>query len=328
MPSSMLAVAMVLVLSGLVRAQSPAELSAPRPIEAAETVFTEEMTWMEVRDAIADGKTTVIVGTSGIEQNGPHVATGKHNYVLRATTEAIARKLGNAVVAPIVPFVPEGDIEPPSGHMRYPGSIGLREETFRALLTDICASLKSHGFRDIVLIGDSGGNLDGMEAVADDLNRQWAEGTARVHHIREYYEEDLWSYDELKRMGIVQQPDVKSASRKGVHTDFHYESILALIDPQLVRSGTANRIRSIRSEWGPALTARKDACGGKAPGGLPRRHHRQGDSGGAGARENLGTPAFLEKTNPDPCSWRRRTPSPTNRKRYPGCPPASLTRRG
>jgi creatinine amidohydrolase/Fe(II)-dependent formamide hydrolase-like protein len=211
-----------------------------------DTVFTEEMTWMEVRDAIAAGKTTVIVGTGGLEQNGPHVATGKHNFVLRSTTEAIARTLGNALVAPIVPFVPEGEIDPPTGHMRYPGSIGLRDETFRALLTDICASLKQSGFRDIVLIGDSGGNLEGMQAVADALNREWAGAATRVHHIREYYEQDIWSYDELKRMGIVQLPDVKSASRAGVHTDFHYESMVALVDPRLIRMD--QRMKSGRFE--------------------------------------------------------------------------------
>ncbi len=220
----------------------PAALTQARTIEAGDTVFTEEMPWMEVRDAIAAGKTTVIVGTGGLEQNGPHVATGKHNFVLRATTEAIARRLGNALVAPIVPFVPEGRIDPPSGHMWYPGTISLREETFQALLTDICSSLKTNGFRDIVLIGDSGGNLRGMQAVADALNAAWADTPVRVHHVAEYYEEDLWSYDELKRMGIVQQPDVKSASRDGVHTDYHYESIVATIDPALIR--TDQRIKA------------------------------------------------------------------------------------
>ncbi len=136
------------------RETPPAGLDDPRPIEALDTVFTEEMTWMEVRDAIRAGKTTAIVATGGVEQNGPHVATGKHNYVLRATTEAIARKLGNALVSPVIPFVPEGSIDPPSGHMWYPGTISLREETFQALLKDVCASLKQHGFLDIVLIGE------------------------------------------------------------------------------------------------------------------------------------------------------------------------------
>ena len=79
-----------------------AEMAAPRPIDALDSVWTEELTWMEVRDAIKAGKTTGIILTGGVESNGPHLATGKHNFVLKVMGEAIARKLGNALVAPIV----------------------------------------------------------------------------------------------------------------------------------------------------------------------------------------------------------------------------------
>ena len=237
----------VVALSETLSSQAPSDgLDDTRPIEAVDTVFTEEMTWMEVRDAIRAGKTSAIVATGGLEQNGPHVVTGKHNFVLRSTTEAIARRLGNALVSPIVPFVPEGSIDPPSGHMRYPGTISLREETFQALLEDVCASLKQHGFLDILLIGDSGGNARGMQATADSLNEEWRGGPTRVYHVAEYYEQDIWSYDELKRMGIVQKPDVKSATRDRIHSDFHYESIVALADPKHIRMD--QRVRAGRFE--------------------------------------------------------------------------------
>ena len=103
------------------QAASP-DLETPRVLDAHDTVFLEEMTWLEVRDAIREGKTTAIIPTGGIEQNGPYLALGKHNYILCATTDRIARVLGDALVAPIVPFVPEGDIDPPSWHMLYPGT--------------------------------------------------------------------------------------------------------------------------------------------------------------------------------------------------------------
>src|SRR5262245_41187877 len=105
----------------------------PRVLDAHDSVFLEELTWLEVRDAMRAGKRTAIVATGGIEMNGPYLALGKHNYVLRATTEAIARQLGDALIAPIVPFVPEGDIEPQTGHMRYPGTISLTADTFQRL---------------------------------------------------------------------------------------------------------------------------------------------------------------------------------------------------
>src|SRR3990172_1868922 len=227
---------LVLLSIAVVRWGMAQEIDAPRPITAVDSVFIEELTWMEVRDAIKAGKTTAIVGTGGIEQNGPYVATGKHNYVLQAPTEAIARKLGTMLVAPVIKFVPEGNIEPPTDHMKYPGTISLREETFRLLLTDICSSLRQHGFHDLILIGDSGGNQDGMKQVAELLNKKWADTPTVVHYIPEYYEQDRWSFDFLKTIGVHQKPDVKSAERAGIHSDYHYEAIVATVDPQLIRT--------------------------------------------------------------------------------------------
>ncbi len=222
------------LLAGSVSAQ---EMDAPRPIEGINTVFIEEMTWMEVRDAISGGKTTVIVGTGGIEQNGPYVASGKHNFVLEATTEAVARELGNALVAPIVKLVPEGNIDPPSGHMRYHATISVRQETFEAVLVDVLSSLAQHGFTNLVIIGDSGGNVEGLEAVSAALNTKWEDRPVRVHFIPEYYTEDIYSCDYLKsELGVFQQPDVCSATRNNYHDDYHYSSIIATTDPERIRA--------------------------------------------------------------------------------------------
>ncbi|MBS0210118.1 MAG: creatininase family protein [Planctomycetes bacterium] len=197
-----------------------------RPIAAVDSVFVEELTWMEVRDQLAQGTDTVIVATGGVEQNGPYLVTGKHNYILRGTTEAIARKLGKALVAPIVPFVPEGDINPPSMHMKYPGSISVTEDTFERLLIDICGSFKTHGFKRIVLLGDSGGNQAGMKAVADRLNSQWS-GTPRVVFVPEYYDyAGLTKWIEAE--GVHQQPE-------GFHDDFVISAQMIAVDPRTAR---------------------------------------------------------------------------------------------
>ena len=199
----------------------------PRPIDAYDSVFIEELTWLEVRDAIKAGKDTVIVATGGMEMNGPYLATGKHNYVLRATTEAIARKLGNALVAPIIAFVPEGNIDPPSSHMRYPGTISLQQDTYKRLLTDIAASLRANGFKHIVFIGDSGGNQEGMKEVAAELSSKWTGGGARIHFIPEYYD-----YPGLQKWLATQGfPQVD----EGHHDDFGISSIMMTVDPNTVR---------------------------------------------------------------------------------------------
>lgn len=201
--------------------------NTPRPIEALETLFMEDMTWMEIRDAMKAGKNTVIVATGGVEQNGPYLSAGKHNVVLRATTEAIAKKLGNALVGTIVPYVPEGDIDPPTEHMKYPSTISLTEETYQKLLTEICACYRTHGFQNIILIGDSGGNQKGMKEVAARLNEKWAGGKSRVYFIPEYY-----NYKELgpwlEEQGIKQEPE-------GIHDDFGITAIMMTVDPTTVR---------------------------------------------------------------------------------------------
>ena len=211
--------------------QAASAPDAPRPIDMLDTVWIEEQTWMETRDAIKAGKTTVIIGTGGLEQNGPYNANGKHNYVLRATCEATARKLGNALCAPIVTLEPGN----PERQGLTPGSVFITQETFRAILSDMSTSLKTMGFTDIVMIGDSGGNVNGMKETAAALNSKWAGSSARVHFVPEYYEEDKWSFEFLKSIGIHQMPDVQSATRYDIHDDYHYEALVALADPKLIR---------------------------------------------------------------------------------------------
>lgn len=201
----------------------------PRPIDALESVFLEELTWIEVRDAIRAGKTTIIIATGGVEQNGPYLAAGKHNYVLRATTEAIARKLGNTLVAPIVAFVPEGDISPPSGHMKYPSTISLRQATFKALLTDIAESLQQHGFRRFILIGDSGGNQTGMKEVAADLTTKWG-SKAEILFIPEYY--DFYNEGALSRW--LESQGIHEVD-EGHHDNVAITAMMMTVDPNTVR---------------------------------------------------------------------------------------------
>jgi creatinine amidohydrolase len=241
------ALAMIVIAGASARLQTPSPQEAVRPIDAGDSLWTEELTWMEVRDAVRAGKTTVLIGTGGVEQNGPYVAGGKHNFVLATVMPEIAKAIGNTLIAPIVKFVPEGAIEPaPRGHMAYPGTISLESATFEALLTDICRSYRAHGFKDIILIGDSGGNQTGMRNVAAALNTKWVaeSSAARVHFLPEYYTEDQWSYDFLKTQGVVQidksrpegEQDRRTDTRNGMHDDVYYEAQSAVQDPKLIRA--------------------------------------------------------------------------------------------
>ena len=204
--------------------------NSPRIIAGVDTVFMEAMTWMEIRDAMKAGKDTVIVATGGLEQNGPYLVSAKHNIVLRATTEALARRLGNALVSSIIQFVPEGDIDPPSGHMKYPGSISLTAATFEALLTDVASSLKANGFKTIVFIGDSGGNQAGMKKVAESLTAKWSTAGAgtRIYFVPEYYQYPALQEWIETGLGIKQVDE-------GLHDDYAIAAMMALVDPASIR---------------------------------------------------------------------------------------------
>ena len=207
------------------------KLAVPNPLEASDSLWIEELTYIEVRDRIASGYSTAIVATGGIEQNGPYLATGKHNVILRSLCPAIARDLGNALCAPVVAFVPEGSIDPPSRAMRFPGSITVRDETYHALLVDIAESLRVHGFKDIVLIGDSGGNQRGMGEVAEDLNKRWAGTGVIAHFVVEFYTpgwEKTQQYTE-EELGVFE------SESDGHHDDIWVTAMMMVTDPSSVR---------------------------------------------------------------------------------------------
>jgi creatinine amidohydrolase/Fe(II)-dependent formamide hydrolase-like protein len=178
--------AAVLVSVGLA-AQRPADAPATEPAGTPpDTVFLEDLTWAEVRDLTRAGWTTVIVGTAGTEQKGPHMVDGEHKFITEYATDKIARAVGRTLVAPVITYVPEGSWTNPGGHMGKPGTITLPEDRFVELLTSTGRSLKSGGFTTILFLGDSGGNQSGMRTAAARLNELWKQD-ARAFLIGDFY---------------------------------------------------------------------------------------------------------------------------------------------
>ncbi len=151
------------------------------------SVFVEELTWPEIRDAIAGGANTAIYYAGSTEQNGPHMVTGKHNFVARHVAGRIATTLGNALVYPTMPFAPTGDAETRSGHMRFPGSVSVSEATYAAVAREVAASARAAGFRYVVLMGDHGGGQQALQALAAALDREWSAKGTRVFYVGEVY---------------------------------------------------------------------------------------------------------------------------------------------
>ncbi|MDH4256033.1 MAG: creatininase family protein, partial [Gammaproteobacteria bacterium] len=196
--------------------------------QAPDTVFLEDLTWTEVRDLIDNGTTTVIVPTAGTEQNGPHMILGKHKYRMNAGAERIARALGNTLVAPVMVYVPEGSIDPPTGHMRFAGTISIPPEVFKSVLEYTARSLRVHGFTHILFIGDSGPNQRPMQEVAEALNEEWVEGKTRVLYISDWY--TITDFEDwLRKRGETDEV-------LGTHAGLTDTALLLAVAPEHVRS--------------------------------------------------------------------------------------------
>src|SRR3954468_6674145 len=172
---------------------------------APSSLRIEDLTWTELQAAIRAGDTTILLPIGGTEQSGPAIALGKHNVRVGVLAEKIAAALGNALVAPVMAYVPEGDVNdtPPTGHLAFPGTITIPDQTFETVVEYAARSFKLHGFRDIVLLGDHGGYQADLKLVADRLNKEWAKTAVRVDYVAQYYNVTQGEYvDFLKSQGF------------------------------------------------------------------------------------------------------------------------------
>jgi len=199
----------------------------PADARGPASVYVEDLTSPELQARIGKGATTVLVPIGGLEQSGPHITLGKHNVRARLLAGRIAQRLGNTLVAPVVAYVPEGSIAPPSGHMRFAGTVSIPESAFEAVLEATARSFCRHGIRQVFFLGDHGGYQKNEEKAAARVNR--LDG-CRVHALLGYYEATQTSYvAELKRRG-------HGDTEIGLHAGLADTSLSLALDPALVRT--------------------------------------------------------------------------------------------
>ena len=224
-------------------AEREAAMNAPRPIDAVASLWIEELTWMEIRDAIRAGSTTALILTGGVESNGPHLASGKHNYSNKLMGASVAQALGQTLIAPLVTLEPGR----PSGAVMI-GNTGpmVSQETYIAWLTDMGDSLRGMGFTEVYFLGDSGGNRRGMQAAADALNGKYNGDPTRFHHVPEFYNHDKVRQYIQETLGIPEQMEYSaSQGSDGIHEELSIASIMSVIDPTSIRF--AQRVKAGRA---------------------------------------------------------------------------------
>jgi creatinine amidohydrolase len=214
-----LAISTAFAQQGRGRAQRQDMATIARPIGMHDTVWIEDMTQLEVRDSLKAGKTTALVFAGGMEDNGPYVTVSQHNVIVHAMCDSIARKLGNALCAPIVGMSPGAP-----DRSKNPGSVVLSQDTFKAVAADIATSLKTEGFLNIMFMVDHGADAAPMQAAAKELSEKWTGSGASVYYVPEYY-----NYNEVEKfehdiLGVTEK-------REGFHDDYYTASISVAIDP-------------------------------------------------------------------------------------------------
>jgi creatinine amidohydrolase/Fe(II)-dependent formamide hydrolase-like protein len=206
----------------------------PLPVPALDSVFMEELTMLEIRDAIKAGKTSVLVVSGGVEQNGPYLATSKHNDIMRVNAESIARSLGNALVAPLILLQP-GNPE----RATEPGTIFLSLDSYKAIIADTATSLTAQGFKNILLMSDNaGGAQSGMKDVADALNAKWNGNPARVTFVPEYF-----NYADVGRF-TREELGIDERNADGFHDNYYMSAMTLAADPAKARM--EERIRAAK----------------------------------------------------------------------------------
>ena len=206
-------------------------LCARSALAGPPSVFLEELTSPELAAAVQAGHTTILLPVGGTEQNGPHMVLGKHNARVRVLAGRIAQGAGAALVAPVLAYVPEGNIAPPTEHMRFAGTISVPETAFKAILEAAARGFRQHGFRDVVVLGDSGNYQPALKAVVARLNQEWAASGTRAHYLGEYYRATQTTYIEsLKTHGMTD-------AQIGTHAGTADTALSMALAPELVRPG-------------------------------------------------------------------------------------------
>ena len=154
-------------------------------------LWLEDLTWVELKSQIDSGAKSVILPTGGVEQNGPYIALGKHNWVVSFAAQEVAASLGNTLVAPVVKLVPQGDLANPAGNLLFPGTLGLRDETFEQVLRDVVLSLAYAGFQNIYLLGDHGLSQPIQARVASRMEALLKAAHVRVWHVSDFYQPEM-----------------------------------------------------------------------------------------------------------------------------------------
>jgi creatinine amidohydrolase len=184
---------------------SVAYAQAPKTANPKDIVELELLTHTEVYEKIHnENKTSVLIVAGGTEERGPHDVLGGHTIMAHHRAVAIAKRLGNALVAPVLPITPNA-----TGlreETNQPGAIAMPAPVFKAVQIAEIESMAMNGFKDIFLMGDHGGGQAEMKEAAAEEDAKLASKGVHVYYIGDFYQKthddvDLYMYEHKLPIG-------------------------------------------------------------------------------------------------------------------------------
>jgi creatinine amidohydrolase len=214
------------------------------------TVRMEEMTWPQIKAAIASGFTTAVVGVGSTEQHGPHLPTMTDARIGDELAHRVALKLGNALHARTIA------VGLSDHHLAFPGTLSLKPETLQRILRDYVDSLVRHGFTRIVFLPSHGGNFSTVQAAIEE---------AREAHPRV----EITGYTDLFGLtGFLNSASAEygvTAEASGAHAGENETSMMMALESDLVVTDEfapgylgptgENELKIIFDKGMPALTS-------------------------------------------------------------------------
>ena len=193
----------VIIISALLPAVALAQ--AAQPMNVKDIVEIEMLTHSEISNKIHnEGKTSVLIMTGGTEERGPHDVLGGHTFMAHNKGVEIAKKLGNALVAPVLPIAVSA-----TGlreNTNTPGGVQLPPDVFKAVQVAEIESMAMNGFKDIFLMGDHGGGQQELRQAAEEEDKKLSAKGVRVYYIGDFYTKshddiDLYFYEHKLPIG-------------------------------------------------------------------------------------------------------------------------------
>lgn len=123
-------------------------------------ILLGDMTWVECREAIAEGRIAVI--PAGIqEQHGPHLPLDTDIFI----ADEIVKRTAALVSDQVVVVAPINHGHSPH-HMDFPGTLTIEPKHMLDYCLDITLSLAYHGFKKILIVNGHGSNAPILDLVA------------------------------------------------------------------------------------------------------------------------------------------------------------------